>query len=192
MPLPYTPTYILRPMALTDINMVMEVDRLSFASPWSARSYAFEITENPTSYMIVIEQMIENPPQNGGSGGVPPVVGYGGMWLIEGEAHISTIAVHPEQRGKGLGEALLVGMLGRAILTGAQIAMLEVRVSNEAAIRLYLKYQFEIIGRRRGYYRDNNEDAYLMNLSPLNVEYSVRFAERVAALRARLSFADRL
>jgi ribosomal-protein-alanine N-acetyltransferase len=63
---------------------------------------------------------------------------------------------------------------------------LEVRVSNRAALALYRKYEFEVVGRRRNYYRDNNEDAYQMHLAALNGLYRGRFLERLAALKARV------
>lgn len=98
-----------------------------------------------------------------------PVVGYGGLWLlVDGwpEAHISTLAVHPEWRGRGLGGLLLGGLLERAMAMGAQRATLEVRVSNHVAQGLYEKYGFDVVGLERRYYSDNNEDAYIMSTPP--------------------------
>jgi ribosomal-protein-alanine N-acetyltransferase len=63
-----------------------------------------------------------------------------------------------------------------------------VRVSNAHAIKLYKKYEFEIVGQRKGYYRDNNEDAYLMHCSPLDAAYRARFADRLTALNTRVNF----
>jgi ribosomal-protein-alanine N-acetyltransferase len=118
------------------------------------------------------------------------VVGYGGCWLIAGEAHISTIAVHPDYRGKGLGELLLIGMLQRALNLGGEYSVLEVRVSNEPAQALYRKHEYVIVGRRTGYYRDNGEDAYLMEVRPLDEGYQQRLTERTLALRQRINFVD--
>jgi ribosomal-protein-alanine N-acetyltransferase len=96
----------------------------------------------------------------------PTLAGYGGCWLIAGESHVSTLAVHPAYRGRGLGEALLVGMLRRAINLGGEYSVLEVRVSNLTAQALYRKYEYETIGRRGAIYRDNGEDAFLMEVRP--------------------------
>jgi ribosomal-protein-alanine N-acetyltransferase len=90
------------------------------------------------------------------------IVGFSGYWLVVDEAHISTFAVHPGWRRQGIGQALLREVLRQAVLQGATSATLEVRVSNLAAQQLYANHGFVPVGRRRGYYRDNNEDALLM------------------------------
>lgn len=173
--------YILRYMTVADISQVLEIDRLSFALPWSQRSYEFEINDNPNGHMIVLA-----------GPDLDRIAGYGGMWMIDGEAHISTIATHPDLRGRNLGEALLAGMLSRAILDDAEYAVLEVRVSNVPAIALYEKYEFTIVGRRKGYYRDNNEDAYLMHLAPMDAAYHARFAERLRRLGEQVAYLNLL
>ncbi|HUM68495.1 MAG TPA: ribosomal protein S18-alanine N-acetyltransferase, partial [Chloroflexota bacterium] len=99
------------------------------------------------------------------------VIGYAGYWLIGDEVHISTVAMHPEWRGKGLGELLLLNMLALAYAHPANIVTLEVRHTNLSAQQLYLKYQFEIVGRRRRYYRDTGEDALIMTAPPLDARY---------------------
>ena len=195
------PRHVLRYMNLDDIAQVIEIDRLSFPLPWSARSYTFEISDNTNSHMIVLDSITE-PSQNGGLLGalrrlsgqanLSRIAGYGGFWFITGEAHISTIAVHPDYRGIGLGELLLAGMLSRSIDLKAEYCVLEVRVSNAPAISLYRKYEFEIVGQRKRYYRDNNEDAYLMHLAPLDGAYQERLADRVEKLKARVNYSDML
>jgi ribosomal-protein-alanine N-acetyltransferase len=186
-------------MRLEDIPQVVNVDALSFPSPWSPASYAFEITNNNTSHMIVLDMQRQT---SGGwrrvwqrLGGQPEpstIVGYAGMWNISGEAHVSTIAVHPEWRGHGLGEVLLNGLLTRSVALNAEYSVLEVRVSNRSAQNLYRKYGYEIVGDRKGYYRDNNEDAYLMHLAALDAAYVQRLHLLADALRKRVAFTDRL
>ncbi len=194
-------SYILRYMRQEDIPQVLEIDKLSFPLPWSARSYNFEISDNKASHMIVVETAPQSSTVKGlrsvfqrlsGQTTQPIIAGYGGFWLIEGEAHVSTIAVHPAYRGQGLGEVLLSGMLGRSIDLDAEYSVLEVRVSNENAINLYKKYEYEVVGRRKHYYRDNNEDAYLMNVAPLDEAYQTRFIERMQKLHTRVPFANEL
>lgn len=159
-------------MALEDVQRVMEIERQSFSAPWSARAYRYEIAENSNSTMVVVR------PAYGPEGGLEllarqlgfarprPVLGYGGFWLLVDDAHIATIAVDPEWRGRGLGELLLLAMLERGDGQGAMRATLEVRVSNEVAQGLYYKYAFGIVSRRKRYYADNNEDAYIMATPP--------------------------
>src|SRR5258707_7031476 len=104
-----SPLYNLRYMTTYDIPQVMEVDHLAFPMPWSARSYVFEIRDNKTSHMVVVEDMtnidftsrvMSMLRRLQGRALHPPIVGYGGFWLIDGEAHISTIATHPSHRRK--------------------------------------------------------------------------------------------
>jgi len=147
-----------RSMTVEDLSAVLEIDRWSFALPWPERSFRFELTENEAARLLVADVAW---------GGRTRVGGYLGYWLLVDEMHISTLAVHPDLRGQGLGEQLLVAGLEQARRQGADLATLEVRPSNTIAVSLYRKYGFELAGRRRAYYRDNNEDALLMTLTGL-------------------------
>ncbi|HEX9797601.1 MAG TPA: ribosomal protein S18-alanine N-acetyltransferase [Anaerolineales bacterium] len=142
---------VIRPMLLEDLPDVMVIEQACFSVPWSARSYRFELLENPVAslYVAVLAGR---------------VAGYIGLWELVGEGHISTLAVHPDLRQRGIGQALLVHGLGALAQHGLESATLEVRASNEAAQALYRKWGFVQVGRRRGYYRDNREDAILMTL----------------------------
>ena len=103
--------------------------------------------------------------------------------MIADEAHISTLAVAPAWRKRGLGELLLWSMLKQAASMGAFEATLEVRVSNHAAQNLYLKYGFERVDRRRHYYQDNGEDAWIMTVSDFdNDAYQARLKQLGQAL----------
>lgn len=169
-------TLTLRHMTTHDIADVIVIDRASFIPAWTARSYQFEITESHVSHMVVLERSTPQPVQGikrllynlrGQEAAVEEqrsIVGYGGMWKIQEEAHISTIASHPQERGRGYGEVVLAGMIRRAILLEAGYIVLEVRVSNAIAQKLYRKYHFQVTGVRENYYRHNNEDAYEMRL----------------------------
>ena len=169
---------VIEPMRLEDIDAVLSIDRLSFPLPWSASSYRYELTQNSHSYFFValaspgdaasprggwrarLSMLLKGASETPGEPRL--VVGYAGFWYIVDEAHISTIAVHPDWRGQGAGEQLLTGLLERALDLHAVKATLEVRVTNTRAQNLYRKYAFEEVGRRRRYYRDNGEDALLM------------------------------
>ncbi|WP_119072338.1 ribosomal protein S18-alanine N-acetyltransferase [Aggregatilinea lenta] len=192
--------FTLRHMGLEDIPQVVDIDRASFSSPWPSRTYEFEITNRDASHFCVIEvadhldkpRMVRSLFQRFWTPkAVPLIAGYGGCWLIAGEAHISTIAVHPQFRGLGLGELLLSGMLKRSMNLKGQYSVLEVRVSNLPAQQLYHKYEYEIVGRRRGYYRDDGEDALLMEARPLDAGYCERLDEHMKTLRQRVEFEDR-
>lgn len=197
-----TSIYLLRPMHIDDIPQVVQIDRASFPTPWSARTYQFELTNRSTSHLVVLE--IKERSDNSNSGGLRalwrrlrgvrpnagPVIGYGGCWIIAGEAHISTIAVHPAYRGRGLGELLLASMLLRAINLQGEYSVLEVRASNASAQALYRKYEYQMTGRRKGYYRDNGEDALRMEARPLDAAYHQRLKTRLDALRHKIDFVD--
>jgi ribosomal-protein-alanine N-acetyltransferase len=160
------------PMEVEHIPQVMEVDRFSFPLPWSASSYRHELLENKHAHFFVAvdgERRRRGWREWFGQSLEPRVIGFVGYWYILDEAHISTIAVRPEYRGHGIGEALLVAALEHARKLGAVEASLEVRVSNVAAQNLYQKYGFVEVGRRKNYYRDNGEDAILMTAKPMRV-----------------------
>src|SRR3990172_2596343 len=133
-------TLTLRSMRMDDVPEVVKIDRMAFSTPWSAQSYAYEISESNYSYMVVLEHAGAVPAKgwrrwwnrfNGGEDGLimhRHLVGYGGLWSIADEAHVSTIATHPDWRGQGFGELLLAAMVERSINLGAAYIVLEVRV----------------------------------------------------------------
>lgn len=144
-----------REMTPKDIPEVGNVERLSFQTPWSEESFLSELLYNQLAHYYVVEIQ-----------GV--VVGYGGMWIIVDEGHITNIAVHPAFRGKGLGHVLVQGLLAEGNKKGCSRYTLEVRPSNTEAIALYEKYGFEEVGRRPKYYQDSGEDALIMWKEPEN------------------------
>jgi [ribosomal protein S18]-alanine N-acetyltransferase len=112
------------------------------------------------------------------------MAGYAGLWLMVDEGHVTTIGVHPDHRGQGVGELLFLGLTDIAREMRAHRITLEVRVSNLSAQALYRKYGLEIAGVRRRYYSDNNEDAYIMWSEPVD---SPQFNTRIATLRKQLT-----
>jgi len=161
-------------MKLADIDQVFMIEVASYAHPWPMSYFIDEITKNSYARYIVAEI--------GGQ-----IVGYCGMWLMAGEAHISTIAVRPEWRRRGIGELLLVAMLEQAVELGADLATLEVRVSNIAAQSLYQKYGFAKVGLRPHYYSDRGEDALVMSTRHLtSVAFQSGFQRLKAELRQKL------
>ena len=110
--------------------------------------------------------------------GARAVVGVIVVWLIVDEAHIATLAVHPELRRQGIAQKLLCVALKEAAEDGMLSALLEVRAGNEAAQDLYRKFGFEVVGRRPRYYQDNFEDALLMTLPVLSAAVWMNFADK--------------
>ena len=103
--------------------------------------------------------------------------------MILEDSHVTTIAVHPDQRGQRLGEEMLIHLLDEAIARSASWITLEVRESNDVAQRLYRKYGFTVVSTRRGYYSDNNESALVMWAGNLK---GALYASRLAALKTAL------
>ncbi|MFY0545928.1 ribosomal protein S18-alanine N-acetyltransferase [Brevibacillus sp. H7] len=136
-------------MTLDDVDAVYELEQLSFTTPWPRDAFVNELTINQNArYVVAIEG--------------DRVVAYCGMWIVLDEAHITNIAVHPDCRGRKIGERLMRQMMGLAYLLGARSMTLEVRPSNTIARSMYAKLGFAEHGRRKHYYSDNNEDAIIM------------------------------
>jgi len=140
---------IIREMKESDIDRIMEIEEKSFNPPWSREAFLLELTKNLLAKYIVAE--IDGR-----------VVGYGGLWLIIDEGHVTNIAVDEEYRGKGIGSKILEGLIQLCRDRNMTAMTLEVRKSNVVAQSLYKKYGFKEYGIRKGYYQDNNEDAIIM------------------------------
>jgi len=154
---------VIRPMLVADLDQVLAIDQASFALPWPASAYRFELFENPSSQLWVAQTQTAD--------GTTAVIGMSVVWLILDEAHIATIAVHPDFRGQGIAQLLMSASLVGAIRQGCTQATLEVRESNWQAQRLYKRFRFQLAGVRPRYYRDNNEDAWIMTVTNLGPEY---------------------
>jgi ribosomal-protein-alanine N-acetyltransferase len=186
--------YKVEPMQVSDIREAMTIERLSFPTPWPLGAYRYEIRHNPRAHYFVARPQEEGSAQRQEPrGGLlarfrstdqrPSIVGYGGFWRSAREAHISTIAVHPRLRRKGIGQLILIAMIEKAMSLGADHITLEVRASNSVAQSLYRKYGFQVVSRRRRYYSDNNEDAVVMAGQDIDrAPYSIHLQE----LRERL------
>lgn len=153
---------LIRFMRLKDVDAVADIEEATFARPWSRDSFRQELTRNAVARYLVAEE--------GGE-----ILGYAGAWVIMDESHITNIAVREDARGRGLGKKLTAELLQVLSNLGACYATLEVRVSNERAQTLYKSLGFVSVGKRKRYYEDNNEDAYLMvceHLPEADPEYS--------------------
>ncbi len=142
-------------MQLSDLDEVMEIEKVCYPTPWSRRAFVGELTENVYAHYIVAQAGDE-------------LIGYAGMWVILEEAHVTNVSVHPKHRRMGLGKRLLYELIERARNLGAARMTLEVRPSNHVARTLYSQTGFVECGRRKGYYTDTQEDAIIMWKYDLN------------------------
>jgi len=192
-PLPY----VIRPMEPGDVPAVGAIERLSFPTPWPTSSFLYELGNHArSSYHVLLKPensdtarfrrgwrrwlrgVVDRPEES-------RVIGYVGFRRQSTSVHISTLAVHPKWRGKGLGELLLLTAMEKALELGGSAVSLEVRASNQVAQSLYRKYGFRFTNVHRGYYRDG-EDAWLME-AQVNVDtYRTRLARLRQMLEARL------
>ena len=138
-----------------DLDAVQRIERASFTTPWPAYAYRQEIETNRLAHYIVARAGVE-------------VVGFAGMWMMVDQAHVTTFAVHPRWRRKGVGSQMVVALLAMARTLGARQATLEVRLSNLAARHLYERFGFRPVGIRPRYYSDNGEDALIMTTDDLD------------------------
>lgn len=206
--------YVIDKMTMSDVPRVIEIERLAYPSTWPPSAYRKELQDNRWAHYIVVrdkniteEQMaqaqetektrkgrifplsllasrpvVTSPPPN-----IASIIGFAGLWLMVDEAHVTTIAIHPEYRGHGLGELLLVSLIDIAYTIGARWVTLEVRVSNYTAQNLYRKYGFREAGVRHRYYSDNQEDALIMWTDEINtLTYRQRFQELKSLLMKKL------
>ncbi len=159
---------VIERMRFGHIKQVTEVEKRSFSSTWPFGAFFSELFNRRAYYVVAT---IEGK-----------VVGFAGMWIVQDEAHITTLAVDPNWRGRKIGERLLLHLLLEAKKRGAKYATLEVRVSNIIAQNLYQKYNFKIVHLRKGYYSDNKEDAYVMQVEDLQSEEYGEMLENYAQL----------
>jgi len=141
-------SYEIESIGPEDLDEIVAIENVSYPSPWPKQIFEREI-EAQNSYKRII--------RFSGS-----VVAYIVTWTVHDEVHILNIAVHPDFRKIGLGEMLLRDCLGFSAERGLKLAVLEVRTSNNSAIKLYEKIGFKALRVRKKYYSDTGEDAYVM------------------------------
>jgi len=139
---------VFRPMVAADIPAVAQIEQVCFRSPWTEKMLKSEL-KNRLAHYHVLE--LENK-----------VIGYAGMWILFDEAHITNVAVLPEHRRKGYGRKLMLLSMEAASLLGANKMTLEVRESNSGAQAMYDGVGFTMAGRRKRYYSDTGEDAFIL------------------------------
>jgi ribosomal-protein-alanine N-acetyltransferase len=135
-------------MAPADLDEVLAIENDAFPSAWSRGSYERELRNDSSFYFAA---------RHG-----PQLVGYAGMWVIFEEAHITTIAVHPSYRRRGLARRLLLLLMEMARQRQSCRLTLEVRQNNAPALALYRQLGFEEKGVLPHYYGDTGEDGVVM------------------------------
>lgn len=205
--------YAIERMTMSDVPRVVEIERLAYPSTWPPSAYRKELQDNRWAHYIVLrdkqiaQESISVPapePEKprrffslpflpgratttAPSPDLASIVGFAGLWLMVDEAHVTTIAMHPNYRRRGLGEFMLASLIDIAYEIGARWVTLEVRVTNYSAQNLYRKYGFREAGLRHRYYSDNQEDALIMWTDEINSPaYKQRFLELKAALVRKL------
>jgi [ribosomal protein S18]-alanine N-acetyltransferase len=151
-------------MREADIATIQEIEREIFSTPWPRNAYYRELASRSSAHYVVLRQegVTERPARFQGADLDASIVGYGGMWRMYDEAHVTTIGVRHDLQHRGHGRVLFAGLVQAAYDMGAKWVTLEVRTSNENAMHMYEAFGFKVIGRRKGYYTDNGEDAIVM------------------------------
>lgn len=140
---------IVRPMTIHDLQVILEIERDSFATPWSLQAFKAELIHNEYARYYCLEFRGQ-------------VIGYMGLWYIIDEGHITNIAITPSHRGQQWGEYLIRYVMKEMVKEGMERMTLEVRASNRPAQLLYSRLGFTTAGVRKGYYADTTEDALIM------------------------------
>lgn len=151
-------------MRESDVNTVQEIEREIFATPWPRNAYYRELASRASAHYLVLRQegLDTRPSEVKSADFDPTIIGYGGMWRMYDEAHVTTIGVRRDLQHHGYGRILFAALVQAAYDMGAKWVTLEVRTTNDNAMRMYEGFGFKVIGRRKGYYTDNGEDAIVM------------------------------
>jgi ribosomal-protein-alanine N-acetyltransferase len=159
----------IRDMTRSDIPAVVSLETEIYAQPWEPRVFFDELATENRRYLVAVD-------------GDDVLLGYCGLLIVDDDAHITTMAVAPESRGHQLGTRLMLEMIDVALDAGTRHLTLEVRVSNNAAQKLYEAFGFDPVGRRKNYYED--EDALVMWATDIDTD---EYQQRVTDIRSALT-----
>ena len=137
----------IRQLAYADLPLVIAIERRAFPTPWSLAMFVLELSKPSGICLAAIED--------------GAIVGYLVCSRYDTVWHLMNVAVEPRRQRQGIASTLLERLFEQADKPSEQYT-LEVRTSNEGAIRLYERFGFRAAGRRRAYYHDNREDALIM------------------------------
>ena len=135
-------------MTAAHVAQVAQLEKICFHDPWSERSIASELDNRLSLWLVAVDG--------------ERVAGYVGSQSVLGETDMMNIAVHPDYRRQGIGQNLVERLIRELKAQGNHSLMLEVRVSNENARKLYEKLGFVQVGLRKNYYRNPREDACIL------------------------------
>jgi ribosomal-protein-alanine N-acetyltransferase len=174
-------------MRSADVPAIMDIESVSFGRHhWSEESFYNEMDNQVGRYYVLLHHP-ESGPEKSRAAEASRIIGYCGFWLIVDEAHVTTVAVHPDYRGQSLGELVLLQILERCLGNSIRWVTLEVRATNYNAQNLYYKHGFVSMGIRPRYYQDNQEDALIMTTPDIASEEQRRLHKSLKhALRDRL------
>jgi ribosomal-protein-alanine N-acetyltransferase len=131
------------------LGQVLDIERRVYPRPWTMTLFLSEIVQRSSRFYIVAKASRR-------------VVGYGGLMVFGEEAHVTNIAVDPDQHRRKVASRLLFALITEARRRGATACTLEVRVANHAAQGLYHQFGFAPVGIRKNYYAETGEDALIM------------------------------
>jgi len=154
-------------MRESDISQVRDLERQAFTTTWQEEAFRNELRNNPAAVYIVLREP-----------GNDRLAGYAGFWLVEDEAHVTSIAILPELRGGGAGSRLLFSLVCQARDRGARWVTLEVRADNVPAQKLYKRFGFAKVGTRKNYY-EGIVDGWILWAGNLQ---SVLYRQRLLAI----------
>lgn len=138
----------LREMREADLSRVLEIENASYSVPWSELTFRGLLRRQDAEVVVAILG--------------EEVIGHAAFWWVLDQGELGNVAVAPEWRGRRIGGVLVAGIIARAAKVGVRELFLEVRPSNTSARRLYARYEFEQVGRRRNYYQLPTEDALVL------------------------------
>ncbi|NES83517.1 MAG: ribosomal protein S18-alanine N-acetyltransferase [Moorea sp. SIO2B7] len=158
----------LKPPKAEQLTQVVELDNLCLGGIWTLEGYKREL-ESPNSSLFVLSMpILLADKMSDTEAKTEKIIGFGCFWAILEEAHLTILAIHPDNQGQGLGQLLLCTLFREAVERNLERATLEVRESNQVALSLYQKFGFKIAGRRKGYYQKTGEDALILWRGDLN------------------------
>ncbi|MGH2767608.1 MAG: ribosomal protein S18-alanine N-acetyltransferase [Actinomycetota bacterium] len=167
----FHPTEVeLVPMRRRHLRQVLRIEAQVYPRPWSGSLFLQEMARKSDRVYLVAR--LDGR-----------VVGYGGLMLGGGEAHITTVAVDPAFHRRRIGTRIMLALMDAGVERGARSVSLEVRKSNTGAQQMYERFGFRPVGIRRGYYVETGEDAVVMWADAINTP---RYAEQLDRLRGEL------
>lgn len=166
---------IISSMTSSDVDEVVQIERKIFPTPWTTNMFISELNKKNNAYYLVARE--------------DRLIGYGGINHLLDEAHITNLAISPEYQGRSIGKLLLILLIKKVIELNLDLVWLEVRTTNQKARRLYEKFNFFLVGKRKNYYQEQKEDALIYCLNSKDFQNLNSFLENEEELiRSKLKW----